>query len=65
MRTKTRMTHLHPHDSITTTAPLHRIEAWIRDLEPMGYLFSLTTTRTGYRVVCVQSPLRANNETRH
>ena len=65
MRTKTKMSHMHPGDMVNATAPLHRIEAWIRDLEPMGYLFSLTTTRTGYRVMCVQSPLRANNETRH
>ena len=65
MRTKTKLMHMHPGDMVNATAPLHRIEAWIRDLAPMGYLFSLSTTRTGYRVTCVRSPLRPENVTRH
>ena len=65
MRTKTKMSHMHPGDMVHATAPFHRITAWMADLEALGYLFHLTETRTGYRVTCVQSPHRANNETRH
>lgn len=65
MRTKTKMSHMYPGDMVNATAPLHRIEQWIRDLEPAGYAFHLSSTRTGYRVTCVTSPLRNDNQTRH
>ena len=65
MRTKTKMSHMHPGDMVHATAPFHRITAWMADLEREGYLFELSETRTGYRVTCVRSPLRATNETRH
>lgn len=65
MRTKTKMSHMHPGDMVHATAPFHRITAWMADLESLGYKFHLSETRTGYRVTCVASPLAPTNVTRH
>lgn len=50
-----------PGESIHSRAPKHKLDDYLEDLEGLGYVFSLSPTSTGYRILCESAPEGAPN----